>query len=100
MIQRVMTSVVTCWKSSGGTLTEQAPGSAISSEDLKAYETLAKKYVAGINLQERFAGIAALDALEKFASCACDRFLLQARDGSMAAFLPWVLEGQTTKLSL
>ena len=75
----------------------QVLGRAISSEDFKKHAALAKKYVAGMNLQERFAGIAAFDTLAKFASGACNGYLLQARDESMAAYWPWILEAQTNK---
>ena len=88
----MMTAVCEAWASSGESLSRNALGRAISSDDLKKYAALAKKYVAGMKAQERETGIAALDTLADFASGAWDGFLTQTRDETMSAYWPWVLE--------
>ena len=61
MIKRVITAVVACWRGQGGSLTATSLRRSVSSEDFKKYANLAKKYVAGMNAQERDTGIAAGD---------------------------------------
>ena len=98
--ERMMTAVCEAWASSGESLSQNALGRAISSDDLKKYGVLAKKYVAGMKAQERETGIAALDTLADFASGAWDGFLTQARDETMSAYWPWVLEAVEKKRAL
>ena len=43
--QRMMTAVAEAWKLSEGTLSQNALGRAISSEDLRFFAHIAKKYV-------------------------------------------------------
>ena len=98
--RRMMTAVRVAWESSGGTLSLNGLGRAISSDDLKKYATFAKKYVAGMKAQERETGINAVDTVAEFASGAGDGYLSQTRDESMSAYWPWVLAGVEKKRAL
>ena len=93
----MMTAVREVWASSGESLSQNGLGRAISSEVLRQCAALAKKYVAGMKAQESETGIAALDTLADFASGAWDGFLTQARDETMSAYWPWVLEAVEKK---
>ena len=65
---RLMTAVVAAWIASNKTLSLNGLTRAVSSDDLKRYACLAKKYVAGMNAQEGDTGISAMDTVADFAS--------------------------------
>ena len=95
--RRMLSAVVMAWSESGESLTVNGLGRVVSSDDLKQYASLAKKFVGGMDAQSAETGITVQDCLPEFASGSCDGYLRQARDTTMAAYWPWVMNANSKK---